>query len=77
MILKNKRTNEKIELSKGQFKKQFAKEINCAYESFKNTEKYKQLWKSKSEKDFKAEFEFNIQWNFNHLANSAWYIEKL
>ena len=34
MILKNKRTKEKLELTAAEFKKKFAKEINNALESY-------------------------------------------
>ena len=75
MILKNKRTKERIQLSYTEFQTRFAKEIKTALESFIQTDNNKPYFKYN--KNPEANFYFDLQWNFNHLGMSYWYIEKL
>lgn len=75
MIIKNKRTKEKLELTDAEFKKKFAKEIQTAYESYKRTEENKPYFRLR--KDYESDFYFDLHWNFNNYANSNWYIEKM
>ena len=75
MILKNKRTREKFELTLSEFKIQFAKEIKRAFESYKQTELTKPYFNIKNVDE--SDFYFDLQWNFNHHACSDWYIERL
>lgn len=77
MILKNKRTKEKLELSYNEFRVKFAKEIKIAFESFKKTELNKPYLKRQDDSLIEVDFYFDIRWNFNNFGNSAWYIEKL
>ncbi|MCQ2754949.1 MAG: hypothetical protein MJ231_07895 [bacterium] len=75
MILRNKQTQEKLEVALSEFKIKFAKELRNTFDSFKKSENSKQYFKLK---DYTEEdFYFNLQWSFNHLSNSAWYIERL
>ena len=75
MILRNKLTKETLDINYNDFRKKFAKELETAFESYKKSENAKPYFKLKdySEQDFY----FNLQWNFNHFGNSAWYIERL
>ena len=74
MILKNKRTRERIQLSYIEFQTRFIKEIQTALESYVGTENNKPYFKTN--KNPEANFYFDLQWNFNHFGNSNWYIEK-
>ena len=75
MILKNKRTKKRIQLSYTEFQTRFAKEIKVALESFIQTDNNKPYFKYN--KNPESNFYFDLQWNFNHFRNSDWYIEKL
>ena len=75
MILKNKLTKKRIQISYIQFQTQFAKEIQVALESFIKTQNNKPNFKLNN--NFDADFYFDLQWNFNHFGNSNWYIERM
>ena len=75
MILRNKRTRERIQLSYTEFQVKFAKEIQTALESYIKTENAKPYFKAN--KTPESDFYFDLQRNFNHFGTSAWYIEKL
>ena len=75
MILKNKRTQEKLELTLAEFKIRFAKEIKRAFESYKQTELAKPYFKIKKVNE--NDFYFDLQWNFNHFGNSNWFVEHM
>ena len=75
MILRNKRTRERIQLSYTEFQVKFAKEILTALESYIKTENAKLYFKAN--KTPESDVYFDLQWNFNHFGISAWYIEKL
>ena len=75
MILKNKRTRERINISYTEFKTRFAKEIRAAFKSYLRTENNKPYFKTN--KNPEADFYFDIQWNFNNFGNSNWFIERL
>ena len=75
MILKNKRTRERIQLSYIEFQTRFSKEIQTALESYVQTENNKPYFILS--KNPESNFYFDLQWNFNHFGNSNWYIEKL
>ena len=74
-IVKNKRAKETLELTEAEFKKQFTKEIQTAYESFKRSEQNKPYFKLN--KGSESDFYFSLQFNFNNYTNSNWYIEKI
>ncbi len=75
MILRNKRTRERIQLSYTEFQVKFNQEILTALEAYIKTENAKPYFKIN--KNTKSDFYFNLQWNFNHFSNSNWYIEKV
>ena len=74
MILKNKRTRERIQLSYIEFQTRFSKEIQTALESYVQTGNNKHSFKTN--KNPETDFYFDLQWNFNNFGNSNWYIEK-
>ena len=75
MILRNKRTRERIQLSYTEFQTRFAQDMQTAFESYIKTENAKPYFKAN--KTPESDFYFDLQWNFNHFGISAWYIEKL
>ena len=75
MILRNKRTQERINISYIEFQTRFVKEIKAALESYIKTENVKPYFKNN--KNSESDFYFDLQWNFNHFGISNWYIEKL
>ena len=77
MILRNKRTLEKLEISYFDFRKKFAKEIQVALESYRQSQSNKYSYKIIANESLKSDFYFDLQWNFNHFGMSNWYIERL
>ena len=75
MILINKRTQERIQLSYTEFQARFVQDMQTVFESYIKTENAKPYFKAN--KTPESEFYFDLQWNFNHFGISAWYIEKL
>lgn len=77
MILVNKRTREKLDLSYSEFRKEFTNELQVAFESYSQTQLNKYSYKIKDNNSIEQDFYFNLQWNFNHLGISNWYIERM
>ena len=77
MILKNKRTGEKLQITYQAFRKKFTKEIQVAYESFRQTELNKSYYKLNDDNSIESNFYFDLQWNFNNFSNAAWFIERM
>ena len=75
MILRNKRTQERIQLSYTEFQARFVQDMQTVFESYIKTENAKPYFKAN--KTPESDFYFDLQWNFNHFGISAWYIEKL
>lgn len=75
MILINKRTQERIQLSYTEFQARFVQDMQTVFESYIKTENAKPYFKAN--KTPESDFYFDLQWNFNHFGISAWYIEKL
>ena len=75
MILKNKRTRERIQLSYTEFQARFAQDIQTAFESYIKNENAKPYFKAN--KATESDFYFDLQWNFNYFGMSNWYIDKL
>ena len=75
MILKNKLTRKRTQLSYAEFQAKFVREIQAALENYIKTENSKPYFKTN--KNPKSNFYFNLQWNFNHFSTSNWFIEKL
>ena len=77
MIIKNKLTREKLELTDAEFFAKFEREIRVAFESYKATIVRKSYYKIPDKTTIESDFNNNLVWNFNHLSNSNWYILKL
>lgn len=77
MILKNKLTCETLEITYPEFRKRFTKEIQDAFESYRQTQLNKYSWNFKDDTSMEFNFYFDLQWNFNHFGMSNWYIERM
>lgn len=77
MILKNKLTKETLNISYFEFRKRFVKELQLAFESYRQTQLNKYSYKIKNNDFIEQDFCFDLQWNFNHFGNSSWYIERM
>lgn len=69
MILKNKLTKETLNISYSEFRKRFARELQLAFESYRQTQLNKYSYKIKNNNSTEQDFYFNLQWNFNHFGN--------
>lgn len=77
VVLKNKRSQETLNISYADFRVYFAKEIQVAFESYRRTQLNKYPYKFQDDNSLEFNFYFDFQWNFNHHGNSVWYIERL
>ncbi len=77
MILVNKRTREKFEVSYSKFRKKFANELQVAFASYRQNLLNKYSYRFIDNNSIEQDFYFNLSWNFNHFSNSTRYIEKL
>lgn len=77
MILKNKLTEETLDIPYYEFRKKFAKEIQDAFESYRKTQLNKYSWNFKDDNSLEFDFYFEFHWNFNHFGVSNWYIEHM
>ena len=77
MILRNKRTRETLKIEYSEFRVKFAKEIQIAFDSYRKTQLNKYPYKFQDDNSMEYNFYFDLQWNFNHLGNSLWYIERM
>lgn len=77
MILRNKRTREMLKIEYSEFRTKFAKEIQIAFDSYRKTQLNKYPYKFQDDNSMEYNFYFDLQWNFNHLGNSVWYIERM
>ena len=77
MILKNKLTNESLDIPYSEFRKMFTKELQDAFESYRKTQLNKYSWNFKDDNSLEFNFYFELWWNFNHFGTSVWFIEKM
>ena len=77
MILCNQRTREELELTHEEFLSKFYKELQEAFASYHKSAIAKSYYKHLDETTLESDFYQDLQWNFNHLSNSVWYIKKL
>ncbi len=77
MILKNKLTKETLNISYSEFRKRFARELQVAFESYRQTQLSKYSYKNKDNNSIEQDFYLNLQWNFNHFGMSNWYIKSV
>ena len=77
MILCNQRTREEVELTHAEFLSKFYKELQESFASYRKSALAKSYYKRLDEDTLESDFYQDLQWNFNHLSNSVWYIKKL
>ena len=65
-----------LNISYSEFRKRFARELQLAFKSYRQTQLNKYAYKIKDNDSIEQDFYFNLQWNFNHFGMSNWYIEK-
>lgn len=73
----NKLTKKTLSVFYSEFRKRFARKLQLAFESYRQTQLNKYSYKFKDNNSIKQDFYFNLQWNFNHFCNSNWYIERM
>ena len=61
MILKNRRTRETLEIEYSVFRKKFAREIQDAFESYRQTQLNKYFWSFKDDNSLEFNFYFQLQ----------------
>lgn len=80
LLVTNRKTNETLEMLLEEFKGRFSNEINVALSAFKKIQlskkPYISIFGKIDEVVLEPDFYFDLQWNFNNLSNSAWYIAK-
>ena len=76
--IKNKRNGESQLLTLAEFNIKFAKELEYAIAIFSQNESNKRLFLTfeYDSRDYKAEFYFELRWNFNSYANCEGFIER-
>ena len=77
MIIQNKRTMEKLSLSQKEFFEKHFNEIQEALFAYIKIEQNKKLYLKRNKAELENDFYFNLQWNFNHLSNSNWFIVEI
>jgi len=63
MKVKNKLTKETLDIPYSEFRKNFAKEIQDAFESYRKTQLNKYSWNFKDDNSLEFNFYFELQWN--------------
>lgn len=79
-IVKNKRTNERLELTLEEFQSKFHFELQQAFNNYKNQEEQKDMLLPSfmhKNRDYKSDFYFDLRWNFNNHQASLWYIDRI
>ena len=77
MIIKNKLTRETLNIPYSEFRKNFEKEIQAAFESYRQTQLNKYFGNFKDDNSMEFNFHFDLLWSFNHFGMSNWYIERM
>lgn len=76
MKVKNKLTPKTLDIPCSEFNIRFAKEIPDAFESYHKAQLNKYSWNFKDDNFLEFNFYFELHWNFDHIGNSNWYIER-
>ena len=77
MIIQNKRTMKKLSLSQKKFFEKYYNEIQEALFAYIKIKQNKKLYLKRNKAGLENDFYFNLQWNFNHLSNSNWFIVEI
>ena len=62
MILKNKLTEETLNITYPEFRTKFVKEINVAFESYRRTQLNKYSYNFRDDNSMECNFHFDLQW---------------
>ena len=76
--IKNRKNGESKVITLTEFNEKFANELDLAISDFSQHEADRGLllpFKIDT-RDYKAEFYFELRWNFNTYANCEWFIER-
>ena len=78
LLIRNRRNGESQVLTLAEFNIKFAKELESAIATFSQNEANRRLLLpfEFDSRDYKAEFYFELRWNFNSFANCEWLIER-
>ena len=76
MKVKNKLTQETLNISYSEFRKRFTRELQIAFASYRQTQLNKYSYKINDNDSIEQDFYFNLQWNFNHSGMFNWHIKK-
>ena len=63
MILKNRRTRESLEITYPEFRKKFAREIQEAFDDYRQTQLAKKFYNFQDDNSMEFNFFFELQWN--------------
>lgn len=76
--VRNRRNRESQIMTLTEFNEKFANELDSAIADFSQYEANKRLLLpfKVDNRDYKAEFYFELRWNFNTYANCEWFIER-
>ena len=78
IILKHRRKNERIELTKEEFQKKFCDEITYGIESLIATSKVtNRLTGGYRKEATESDYWFDLRWNFNNYSICEYYIERI
>ena len=77
MILTDRRTQAELTLTHAEFLSKVHKELHDAFASYRKSALAKSYYKRLDKDTLESDFYHDLQWNFNHLSNSVWYIKKL
>ena len=79
IILKNRRSNERLELTFEEFKTKFAQELQTALNSYKRHQEQKDMFLPPflNNKNYESDFYFSLRFNFNNNSMSSWYIDRI
>ena len=81
IIVKNRSGNETLELSFEEFKTRFQQELQQAIATYTTHEKQRKAMLlppfTPDNNDYTSDFYFDLRWNFNNYAQTAWYIANI
>lgn len=77
MILKNKNTNEEIEMTYLDFRQKLKAEIETAFGNYRVARLKETFYNHSNNHTVELNFYFQLKFNFNDFSKSDWVIEEL
>lgn len=79
IIMKNRKSNERLELSFEEFKIKFAQELQTALNLYIRHNEQKNIFLTPflNNKNYESDFYSSLRFNFNNNSISAWYIDRI